>query len=299
MLSNKNSAASTTQHRAFTKFVKCLAVLSLGLFLFACADGTSEISTTFANTQDIQKGSEVFFDDQVVGAVSDVVMQNNGSRVVIELVPGTLEKLTDKSALVVNRLKEGAPLEIYNRATGDGQALQAGQEIRGLDSMFQLGAWMVGDAIQLGAGSISHYVDSFQQYLQSDEFKQDKENIEIQIDGASVSAAQALEAVGDDLNRALEELVASENEISAAVDELGKELAPVVEQIGKSGSQLAIELEKFAAGLESTSESERQSGQKLLDSLVAMLEKLNSSMDQGMQQGVDDASQAEPADAPE
>lgn len=295
MLSNSKNALRCLQQRWHINFVKGLAILSLGLFLLACADGTSEISTTFANTKDIQKDSEVFFEDQVVGKVSDVVLQNNGSRVAIALNPGVLERLNNKSALVVNRLKEGAPLEIYNRATSDAQALQAGQEIRGLDSMFQLGAWMVGDAIQLGAGSISQYVDSFQQYLQSDEFEQDKQNIEIQIEGASVSAAQALEAVGNDLNRALEELVASEDEIVAAVDELGKELAPVVEQIGKSGSQLAIELEKFAAGLESSTESERQSGQKLLDSLVAMLEKLNASMEQGM----DDASQTEPVESPE
>lgn len=279
-----------------SNFLKCVgrymtalrSFILVGIFfcLSACSDSGIEISTTFANTQDIKEGAPVYFNDKVVGQVSDVVSQNNGSRVALELNPEIVSKLGSKSAIVVNRLKEGAPLEIYNRDATDNLPITSGQEIRGLDSMFQLGAWMVGDALQIGAGSISHYVESFQNYLASDEFSQDKENVESQINGATLSAAQAIEAAGQDMSKALKEVIASEDEIVAAVDQLSNELAPVVEKMARSGSQLTVELEKFAAGLESSSEAEQQSGQKLLDSLIAMLEKLNSSIETGATQGV-------------
>lgn len=261
------------------------------LILSACSSSDVEITTTFNNTKDIKEGAPVYFNDVVVGEVSDVISYQNGSRVAISLDPSAAAQLSARSAAVVNRLKDGAPLELYNRAklTANDQALSDGQEIRGLDSIFQLGAWMIGDAIQVGMGSISQYVDSFQQYLLSDEFANDKEKIEIEVNGATMSAVQAMEAMGKDLNQAINELADSEEEIAAAVEQLGNELSPVVEELAKSGSRLAAELEKFATGLEAAAPAEQQTGQRLIDSLIAMLEKLNASMERGAADMQDDS----------
>lgn len=269
--------------RSFTQG-RLVALFVLLCALSACSDSGVEVQSTFANTKDIKQGAAVYFNEEVIGEVSDVVSLANGSRVAITLNGTQLDKLSSNSAIVVNRLKEGAPLEFYNRNADNDKPIVAGQEIRGLDSMFQLGAWMVGDAIQLGVGSISSYVDAFQEYLKSDEFQTDKENMQVSINGASVSAAEAVETVGRDLNRAIQELVESEDEIVAAVEQLGDELSPVVEEMSRSGSKLAVELDRFAEGLESSNQTEQQSGQRLLDSLIAMLEKLNDSMEQGAAQ---------------
>jgi ABC-type transporter Mla subunit MlaD len=273
---------------------KLLNIVLVAALLSACSDGGIEVSSTFSNTKDIKQGALVYFNEKSVGEVSDVVVVGSGSRVAIKLNAQAASELNSNSALVVNRLKEGAPLEIYNRDTKSRQPLIAGQELLGLDSMFQLGAWMIGDAIQLGVGSVSEYVQAFQKYLKSDEFQQEKDNFEIQINGAAVSAADAMQTVGKDLNKAMDQLLASEDEMVAAVEELGKELSPVVEELSSSGAKLAVEMEKFATALESSSAAERQSGQKLLDSLIAMLENLNASIEKGATQSKE--KQALPSD---
>lgn len=123
-------------------------LLTIGILaLTACGDGSVEISSRFANTNDIQKGTSVYFNDQEVGEVGDVVSEDSGSRVAIILLPDVIGQLNSRAAVVVNRVKEGSPLEIYNGDTVDSLPLQSGQEILGLDSMSQLGSWMVGDPI--------------------------------------------------------------------------------------------------------------------------------------------------------
>ncbi|MFT5572425.1 MAG: ABC-type transporter Mla subunit MlaD [Cryomorphaceae bacterium] len=261
--------------------VKLLIIVMLAILLNACSDGGMEVSSTFSNTKDIKPGALVYFNEQVVGEVIDVAPVGSGSRVAITLNAQVLNDLSSSSALVVNRLKEGAPLEIYNRDTQNSEPLSAGQELRGLDSMVQLSAWMVGNAIQLGAGSVSAYVQAFQEYLKSDQFQQEKDNFQIEVNGAAITAADAIQAVEQDLNKAMDQLLASEDEVVAAVEELANELSPVVEELSKSSAKLADELERFAVGLEATSETGQQSGQKLLDSLIVMLEKLNDSIEQG------------------
>jgi len=58
-----------------------------------------------------------------------------------------------------------------------------------LDSIFQLGAWMVGDAIQIGTDSVSKCVGAFQECLSGDEFE---ENNAIVLSGLTKSAAEVL-----------------------------------------------------------------------------------------------------------
>lgn len=266
--------------------LKIIKILSLCLLVFlgACSDSGVNVTTRFANTQDIEEGAVVYFENQPVGDVSDVSNTNNGSIVQLNLNEDAAKIIGGGSAVVVNRLKEGGPIEIYNPGDVANKPLTDGQELKGLDSMFQLGAWMVGDAIQVGSGSVSQYVDAFQKYLQGDEFQAGKAQVQEQIGQATNAAKEAMKTVEQDVVQAMNEVLASEGEMAKAVEDLGNELSPVVKELSKSGSLLIEQLEQFAKGLENTQQGEQQAGQNLMESLLATMEKLNQSLEEGTKQ---------------
>ena len=261
-----------------------LMLTSIAFLLTACGGNELEVTAQFSNTQDIDEGTIVYFEEQPIGEVEDSETQGNGSSIVIELDQSASELISSNSAVVVNRLKEEAILEIHNPNDITKEFIQDGQQIKGLDSMFQLGAWLVGDVIQLGSSSLNEYVDAFQDYLQSDKFQQDKSAMQEQVNTATVEAQQAIESIGAELNNVMGELAAKEDEAAQAIEQLGEELAPMVQELGKSGSLLMEQLEAFTQSLEQTELTEQQAGQTFLQSLTETLEKLNQSLEQGVEE---------------
>jgi len=268
---------------------KAHAILSLCLLLIlgACSESGVNVTTRFDNTQDVKEGTVVYFEDQAVGQVNEVSNTENGSLVQLNLNEDATKKISSTAAVVVNRLKEGAPLEIYNPGNTGGAPMVANQELKGLDSMFQLGAWMVGDAIKVGSGSVSQYVDAFQKYLHGDKFQSDKAQMQKQINQATDAAKDAMKTVEQDVAEAVGEIAASEGEMAKAVEEFGNELSPVVKELSKSGTLLMEQLEKFTKGLENTQQGEQQAGKNFMDSLLATLEKLNQSLEEGAAESAD------------
>jgi len=266
-------------------FIKVFLCGLIALTLSACGNDGLTVTTNFTNTQDIEEGSTVYFEQQAVGEVVDVKTQDQGAIVVVELDEDASELISSDAALVVNRLESGAPLQIYNSSNSDAGFIQDGQQLQGLDSMVQLGAWKVGDAIQIGSESLSGYVSGFQEYLQSEKFQEDKQSVQEQVNSAASQAQDALETIGNDLAQALEEFTDPEGEAAIAVEQLGEELSPLVQEIAKSGTELMQQLEVFTEGLQESEDGEQQTGQAFLENLVAMFEKLNHSIEQGVEEG--------------
>jgi len=165
-------------------------------------------------------------------------------------------------------------------------AIQQDQEIEGLDSMFQLGAWMIGDAIQTGTGSLSKYVGAFQEYLGSEEFEDSKAQVAEQINHATKSAKEAAVMVEKEVTGAISELSINEEEMAKVIEQLGDELSPVVKEAARNSTELVAQLEKFIVNIEENADiNEQQTGEQFLQSLVDTFEKLNQSIEEGVEQG--------------
>jgi len=268
------------------KTIKGLIVVLAVVFLVACGGDGVNVTANFENTKDISEGADVYYEGKKVGEVSDVVEREVGSIIEVSLKKNVAKQLAAKSAIVVNRLKKGAPLEIYNRVTPDGEKLQAGQEIEGLDSMFQLGAWMIGDVIQTGSGSFSKYVGAFQKYLGSQEFEESKNQVQEQITDITKSAAQAAKSVEQEVTTAIKEFSVNEEQMAKTIEQLGDELSPVVSEVARSSTELVGQLEEFISNIETHADlGDQQTGEKFLQSLVETFEKLNKSIEEGAAQG--------------
>ena len=253
------------------------------LFLSACDGSGFSVSTIFANNPDIPTGTEVYLDGQLIGEVVNVEPVEAGLQVKLKLDKELVKHIGSNSAVVVNRSKQGAPLEIYNRTSADKTMLQNGQMLKALNSMFELGAWMVGDAIQLGQGTVSDYVESFQDYLKSDEFQSDKDMVAERIESARVAAEQGVKKVEQELARAANDLAASEENAAMAIEKLSEEMAPLMKELGSEGAQMMQQLQQLSAGLAQSDPEQQAAGERFIASLLEALKTLNDGFEDGIE----------------
>ena len=268
----------------FVEKGKPWALLILVALISACSDDRIEIVSQFANTQDINQGSAVYLDDKVIGEVLQTRKQNAGSRVVLAIDQAAAQTLSNESVVVVNRLKQGAPLEIYNRYENPNITLKDGEEIIGLDSMLQLSAWMVNGAIQLGSDSLASYWQSFQDYMNNGKFQNDKQRVGKQINVATQATQQVIQQAEQEVSTAMRELANSEKQMVAAIKQMGEELSPIAKQLGKSGSVLMQELTTLVETLQKSNQQEQKAGTEFIQTLKNTIEQLKQKAQQGAQE---------------
>lgn len=256
--------------------------------LSACGDNGIRVTTEFRSAHGVKEGTKVYFEERGVGQVVAIAEQGSGSQVTMMIDLEAAETIDPASAVVINRIKPGAPLEIYASASAKQLGLQDGQQLKGLDSMIELVAWSLGDAFQAGSDELTGYVDSFQQYLQSDEFEDDRAQVEAGVKEMATVAAMAIKTIEQDLASAMAEMTVSEDELALAIQQLGDDLSPIAEEMAKSGTDLMFELEKFTQGLESATAEEQAAGQRLIESIIATIEKLDAAAERGAQRSDDE-----------
>ena len=267
--------------------LKVLAILCL-LTLSACGGGGVEVTTEFRSDQGIKEGTKIYFEERGVGEVIDIAERDSGSLVTMVIDEDVAPSIDSNAAVVVNRIKPGAPLEIYASASPDILGLKDGQQIKALNSMIELVAWSVGDALQVGTGELAGYVDSFQGYLQGEKFQEDRARVEEGVREMAAVASEAMKSVEHDLAEAMSDIDVTEADLAQAIRELGDELSPLSEEMAKSGTDLMAELDKFTQGLESATAEEQQAGQELIDSLIDTIEKLNDAAERGVERSIDE-----------
>jgi len=273
---------------ALIGFLKVAISLMLLVGISACGENGIRVTTEFRSAHGVKEGTNVYFQEHGVGQVVAIAEQGSGSIVTMMIDPEAAETIDPASAVVINRIKPGAPLEIYASASVKQLGLQDGQQLKGLDSMIELVAWSLGDAFQAGSDELTGYVDSFQQYLKSDEFEDDRAQVEAGVKEMATVAAMAIKTIEQDLSSAMAEMTVSEDELALAIQQLGDDLSPIAEEMAKSGTDLMFELEKFTQGLESATAEEQAAGQRLIESIIATIEKLDAAAERGAQRSDDE-----------
>jgi len=266
---------------------KSVLLLLSAIMLSACGDSGVKISSDFRSAQGVKEGARVYYQEAKVGQVVEVqsLSDASGSRVIMMIEPEAAAKIDSQAAVAVNRIKPGSPLEIYASAAAQDFGIEEGQQLKGLNSMIELVAWSVGDAIDVGTGELAGYVDSFQEYLAGEQFEEDRARVEQGVREMAAIASETMKTVEQDLSDAISDIAVSEQELATAILELGDEMSPIAEEMAKSGTDLMAELEKFTQGLEDATAEEQVAGQKLIESLIETIEKLNAAAERGAEQG--------------
>ena len=258
------------------------------LFMLAACGSDVQVTAQFNATQDVRKGDSVFLNQQIVGEVAEVNQREGKTIVSISLSDKGEELVKQKAAVVVNRLKPNKPVEIYNLKETN-QPVINGDELQGLDSLFQLGAWMVGESLELGSDSLLGYVTAFQKYLNGEQWQQDKKVIREGVNQLGKEAENMAETLSQQLNKATDDLQQVEKQAAQAVEQLGDELAPVMGELARSGKAIAEELDKFSRNIEQQNTEGQELGTTVMKSLLEALQKMNQSMDRAIVEGQSDS----------
>lgn len=271
--------------------LQCKLIISFFLVfaLSACSNSGLSVNAQFAGTKDIAEGTTVYFGDKVIGKVSEVAKTEYGSKVEMALDTELAKKVNTRAAVVINRLRQGSPLELHNPPGPIHKALQSGQQVEALDSMFQLVGWGIGSTFAASTDSLA----AFRDYLKSDEFQRDKANVGIAIDESVRLSKDGIQEVGKAIDDAVNEMNLSEQEMAALIEDLGEEMAPLVQDLAQGGTELMVELERLTRDLSDTSLENQQSGEAFLQSLDQALELLSQSLDDGFEQGLDEGDAGE------
>lgn len=257
--------------------MRALLLILMTFFLAACGS-EMQVTTTLNETKDIKSGDDVFLSDTLVAEVVEVEQVNGKTKLTIELNNHGESSIKQNAAVVVNRLKTNTPLEIYNKQ-GEGDLVEDGAELTGLNSMFQLGAWMVGDSLNAGSDSLSGYVDAFQRYLNGDQFQQDKQTMQNAAQQLGKEVQGAAEAFTGEVKKAAEDIGITEEKAAQAIEQLGTELAPVIGELSKSSKAVVEELEKFTKNIEEQNPEGKELGSTILSSLLKTLEQVNQNLE--------------------
>jgi len=179
-----------------------LAVVSIS----ACDLNGFNVTTSFSKTKNVAEGTLIYFDGKEIGKVSDVELLDDRINLTLSLDKAEAITIGSGAAVFVDFQQGVQVLEFYDRANPENSKLEDDQSVLGIDSIFQLGAWIVGGTIQQGSSTVTEFIESFDDYLQSDEFDTDKETIRNQVDSATESAKNAAQNIEDELQKIVKEL---------------------------------------------------------------------------------------------
>lgn len=271
--------------------VRYLFALCCFIVLTACFNNQFIVTSDFAEIDGIEVDKAVYFEKEVVGKVSAIKETEGGHQVTIELQQDKVTAINSDAVIYLNTIKANFPLEIYNRnQNSDISALENGQQIQSIDTPLELSAWLIGDVLQLGVDTISNTLETFQNYLGSEQFSQDKAVVQQQIGNAANAAEQIISSLEAQVNDVLQGVTESESEAIQSVEQLTQELAPVIEDLGEKGVEVARQLDQIVQNMKHSAVDE--SGEKPVGSgiVIALLEglsSLNASLEKGVQNGVE------------
>lgn len=257
--------------------MRVLLFILMTFFLTACGSET-QVTAKLNATKDIKSGDDVFLSGISVAEVVKVEQVNGNTLLTLELNDSGESSIKQNAAVVVNRLKANTPLEIYNKQ-GEADLVEDGDELKGLNSMFQLGAWVVGDSLNAGSESLSSYVNAFQRYLDGDQFQQDKQVMKSAAQQLGKEVQGATQVLTEEFKKTIKDIGITEEKAAQAIEQFGTELAPVIGELSQSREVVVNELEKFTKNLQEQNPEAKELGKTILSSLLKTLEQVNDNLE--------------------
>ena len=257
--------------------MRVLLFILMTFFLTACGSET-QVTAKLNATKDIKSGDDVFLSGISVAEVVKVEQVNGNTLLTLELNDSGESSIKKNAAVVVNRLKANTPLEIYNKQ-GEADLVEDGDELKGLNSMFQLGAWVVGDSLNAGSESLSSYVNAFQRYLDGDQFQQDKQVMKSAAQQFGKEVQGATQVLTEEFKKTIKDIGITEEKAAQAIEQFGTELAPVIGELSQSREVVVNELEKFTKNLQEQNPEAKELGKTILSSLLKTLEQVNDNLE--------------------
>lgn len=236
---------------------KLIALIVL-VMVAGCAQQT-RVSALFSTDADVGVGSRVVYEQTVIGKVEQVSGAGAGTRVQLLLDPSKSGDLKKGSALMLEGDGGDRVARIYNFRAGE-EPLRDGDELVALNNAIEYVTWQTGEAMGFGQSLLSGATQSLEDYFNSEEWMQQKEDM-----------GRSLSQLGADAQEAAEDM---QREFDALMDSLET-------QTEQGRKQFEERLQEFTDNLGQQIEQSIRDGEKAVaDSLQQLLDALEQLMKQ-------------------
>lgn len=236
--------------------------LMVGAALFATAlagcsmkedKRTVDVNVTFKDIAQLKTGDPVVFGGTRIGAVNSIKAGDEGQQVVLSLESNKAGIVQSNAAAAIAR-GEVSEVRISNPA-GSGESVADGGTLKPLASPLDEAAYQAGKAFSSVQEALQQAANSFNEFIQSDEWKTTQSDIE-----------SSLQDLGKQSQSAV-------NDIGAGVEQMMRDLE---QQSGKT----LKDAEKHFGDIEEKLQEYGKDGQKdVINSINRLLESLKSAME--------------------
>ncbi len=223
---------------------------------------TVDLSVHFKDPGSLSAGSKVEFGGVAIGEVVRVVAGDDDTTVELRLDADKAGVVQKNAAAAVSGINSPT-VQIINpaEATADTLTIADGDSLRGLNSSLEEAAWHAGKAIGMLQGVMQQASQSFNQYLESDEWQETKREVESGLTDLSEQSAEAAETIRKNVENMMTELEAQSGETVREAEKNFDEIEKQFREFGeKGGKDIMDSVEQFLDSLRDAMEDGRQQG---------------------------------------
>lgn len=230
-----------------------ISIIALTLVCIGCVNET-KVSVLFDGDVEVARGSQVRYQSEVIGKIDGVTKEDPRTRVHLALDSEKLEGLKNGSAALLVKHSGKTNVELYNYRSGK-EPLSDGDELIALHNTMEYVAWQTGETVDFAQDSLSHMSVSLQNFLQSEEWIQQKEKMQEDFERLGSDVQIAITEMKDEYETIIKQLEIQSKQSKDQMEKRYKELATTlnqqIEELLKNGEEtLANVLQQFLDSLE-------------------------------------------------
>lgn len=240
-----------------------LAGTLLAVVLIAACARDMRLTATFVIPTGLDAGAAVYVGAERAGEVSRLTSAGDITTVEISVDPEAAGALRTGTAALLATRDGRTVIELYNHRSGE-RPLHDGDELVGLSDPLEFAAWQAGEALDSGRRSVDAMSRSLAGYLESNEWRRQRQQINRQMEDLKEELGRAYEDTSDDFR--------------AFMDDLERESGAARERARESYAALARKLRRHIERLE------KEGNDHLVEPLRQLLEDLSRVMERNPEQ---------------
>ena len=229
------------------------SVLVLTLLCIGCVKGTN-VSVLFDADVAVTEGSQVRYQQEVIGKIDRVSKEDKGTRVYLALDSEKLKELKKGSAVLLVKHNGKTYAELYNYRPGK-EPLSDGDELVALHNTMEYVTWQTGETVDFTQDTLSDMTASLQNFLQSEEWIKQKQEMQGDLGRLGSDVQIAISEMQKEYEAILKQLETQSKQSAEQAEKRYKELATTlnqqIEELLRNGEDvLASVLQQFLDSLE-------------------------------------------------
>lgn len=197
-----------------------------------------DVNVTFSDIAQLNTGDPVIFGGTPIGVVDSITVGDDGKRVILSLDP-TKAGIVQSNA--VASIARGPSSEVrINNPAGAGESVADGGTLMPLASPLDDAAYQAGKAFSSVQEALQQAANSFNQFVQSDEWKKTQSDIESGLKDLGEQSQSAVNDIGSGVEKMMRDLEQQSGETLKDAEKHFGDIEKKLHEYGKDGQSDVI-----------------------------------------------------------